>query len=430
MFRTKGFILSLMVAFLLVTTSTSISAAASPAKTITLWSHWADHESKRAFVEGTARTFEAKHPGVKVSITWYEKTALYAALKTALRAGQAPDIFYAEPEQVEYMENNLLYDISKGLKRSAIEDWAWEGWSYKGGVYGFPLEAWTIELYYNKKMLADLGVKLPPSGQLGQAAFLDLVKKAKAKGITPISLGVADRPYPGAFLTHEALLKKLGLADYDKLLNGKLSWADPRVVSALTFVKQLIDAGALPPSFSSLKLGESHFYFHTKPGSVMFLMGSFYPSRAFNPPDKGGQPKDFQLGIMQYPALDNAACNECKSITIGGSYVVNAASKEPDLAIEFLNTMATPEMGNKWLETVLVQTGIKADPSKIKGEYAQYFRDLAKASEGKKYYLNLPQGVLRGKAKEVFAQVVNQAFPAGLIGVDEVVKQMNASFKE
>jgi predicted kinase len=38
--------------------------------------------------------------------------------------------------------------------------------------------------------------------------------------------------------------------------------------------------------------------------------------------------------------------------------------------------------------------------------------------------------VLRGKAKEVFAQVVNQAFPAGLIGVDEVVKQMNASFKE
>jgi multiple sugar transport system substrate-binding protein len=129
---------------------------------------------------------------------------------------------------------------------------------------------------------------------------------------------------------------------------------------------------------------------------------------------------------MQYPGLDNASCNECKSITIGGSYVVNAASKNPNLAIELLNAMATPEMGNKWLETVLVQTGIKADPSKIKGPYAQYFRDLSKASEGKKYYLNLPQGVLRGKAKEVFAQVVNQAFPAGLIGVEEVVKQMNA----
>lgn len=399
-------------------------------KTLTLWSHWADHESKRAFVEGAAKAFEGSHPGVKVSITWYEKTALYAALKTALRAGQAPDIFYAEPEQYEYLENNLLYDLSKGLKWEAIEGWAKEAWSYKGGVYGFPLEAWTVELYYNKKLLAELGVKLPPNGQLGQAAFLDLVKKCRAKGITPISLGVGDRPYPGAFLTHEALLKKLGLADYDKLLKGKLDWGDPRVVSALKFVKQIIDAGALPTNFSSLKLGESHFYFHTKPGSLMFLMGSFYPSRAFNPPDKGGQPKDFQLGIMQYPALDNAACNECKSITIGGSYVVNAASKNPELAIEFLNTMATPEMGNKWLETVLVQTGIKSDPSRIKGEYAEYFRELAKANEGKKYYLNLPQGVLRGKAKEVFTQVVNHAFPAGLIGVEEVVKQMNAAFKE
>lgn len=429
MLRIKGSMRVLFVAILCMTISISSSALAQ-GKVITLWSHWADHETKRAFVEGAAKTFEAKHPGVKVNITWYEKTALYAALKTALRAGQAPDIFYAEPEQSEYMENNLLYDLSKGLKWAAIEDWAREAWSYKGGVYGFPLEAWTVELYYNKKMLADLGVKLPPSGQLGQAAFLDLIKKTKAKGITPISLGVGDRPYPGAFLTHEAILKKLGLGDYDKLLNGKLSWSDPRVVSALTYVKQMVDAGAMPPNFSSLKLGESHFYFHTKPGSLMFLMGSFYPSRAFNPPDKGGQPPDFPLGIMQYPALDNAACNDCKSITIGGSYVVNASSKEPALAIELLNTMVTPEMGNKWLEEVLVQTGIKADPSKIKGPYAQYFRDLADASKGKKYYLNLPQGVLRGKAKEVFAQVVNQAFPAGLIGVDEVVKQMNASFKE
>ena len=421
--RKNGFLIGVLVAFLIGITGGSSFAQG---KVVTLWSHWADHDSKRAFVEEAARTFEAKNPGVKVNITWYEKAALYASLKTALRAGQAPDIFYAEPEQVEYLENNLLYDLSKGLKWSAIEDWAKEAWTYKGGVYGFPLEAWTVELYYNKKMLADLGARLPANGQFGQAAFLDLVRKAKAKGTTPISLGVADRPYPGAFLTHEAILKKLGLADYDKLFNGKLDWSDSRVVSALTFVKQVVDAGALPPSFSSLKLGESHFYFHTKPGSLMFLMGSFYPSRAFNPPDKGGQPPDFQLGIMQYPGLDNASCNECKSITIGGSYVVNAASKNPNLAIELLNAMATPEMGNKWLETVLVQTGIKADPSKIKGPYAQYFRDLAKASEGKKYYLNLPQGVLRGKAKEVFAQVVNQAFPAGLIGVEEVVKQMNA----
>src|SRR3546814_1520513 len=50
--------------------------------------------------------------------------------------------------------------------------------------------------------------------QLGPDAFADMVEKAKAKGLTPMALGVGDRPYPGAHLTHEALLKKLGTADY------------------------------------------------------------------------------------------------------------------------------------------------------------------------------------------------------------------------
>lgn len=195
---------------------------------------------------------------------------------------------------------------------------------------------------------------------------------------------------------------------------------------ALEFVKAVIDAKALPSSFSTLKLGESHFYFHTKPGALMFLMGSFYPSRAFNPTDKGGQPPDFNLGIMQYPALDNGACNNCKTITIGGSYVVNAASKHPETAIKFLNSLATPEMGNKWLETVLVQTGIKADPSKITGPYASYFQNLAEVDAPCKFYPNLPLGAMHGKAKETFIQVVNQAFPAGLLSVDQVIDRMNA----
>ena len=74
---------------------------------LTMWSHWAAEKIKRDFVEDAIKRFEAANPGVKIEASWYEKTALYAALKTALRAGTAPDIFYAEPDQVEYMENAL-----------------------------------------------------------------------------------------------------------------------------------------------------------------------------------------------------------------------------------------------------------------------------------------------------------------------------------
>ena len=98
---------------------------------LTLWSHWAAEKIKRDFVEDAIKRFEAANPGVKIEASWYEKTALYAALKTSLRAGTAPDIFYAEPDQVEYMENALLLDLSP-LNWSAIEPWAREIWSYKG----------------------------------------------------------------------------------------------------------------------------------------------------------------------------------------------------------------------------------------------------------------------------------------------------------
>jgi multiple sugar transport system substrate-binding protein len=397
------------------------------AQTLTLWSHWADHESKVKFVEDVARGFEKTHPGVTVKITWYQKEPLYAALKTALRAGQAPDIFYAETDQVEYVENGFLYDLSKGLNWGNVEGWAREGWTFGKGVYGFPLEAWTVEMYYNRAIAERLGVNVQPGGQLTQAEFLAAVKKAAQAGVTPIVQGVGDRPYPGAFIVHEPLLKKLGKADYDALLRGKLSWGDPRVVETLAWVKQVIDAGAHPKNFSSLKMGEAHYYFHTQPGGLMFPMGSFYPSRAFNPPDKGGQPPSFPLGIMNFPAMDGAKCNACKTLAVGGSYSVNAASKRPDLAVAFLNEMATVEMGNRWMELTLVQTGIKTDPSKIKGQHADYFQMLAKANEKADYYIGLPMQRMTGLVKETFAQVVNSAFPAGLLPVQDAVKQMEAA---
>ncbi|MEP6826112.1 MAG: extracellular solute-binding protein, partial [Ramlibacter sp.] len=262
-----------------------------------------------------------------------------------------------------------------------------------------------------------------------QDEFLDLVRKAKAKGITPMSQGAGDRPFPGSFVTHEALLKKLGPTDYDALLRGKLPWTDPRVKEVLSWVSQLVKAGAFPPSFASLKLGEAHTYFYDNPGAAMFQMGSFYTSRAFNPPDKGGQPASFKLGIMQAPAMTGGACNRCKSISIGGSYVVNAATKQRATAVAFLNAFATPEMANRWLETVLVQTGIKSDPSKIGGPYADYFKQLAKANEGVTFYFGLPHQVTQGKAREVFVQVINNAFPAGTISAADAVKQLDASFK-
>jgi multiple sugar transport system substrate-binding protein len=306
-----------------------------------------------------------------------------------------------------------------------IYDWARAVWTYNGKTYALPQEAYTIELYYNKELMKKIGVTLPPNGQVGQDQFLDIVKKSNGAGITPIAQGVGDRPYPGVYMSEEALLRKLGKDDYGKLLAGKLSYKDPRVVEALTFVKTLVDANAYPKSFATLKLGESHYYFHTKPGSLMFPMGSFYTGRAFVPPDKGGQPENFPLGIMSFPAMDRGACNQCKTLTIGASFSINAATKNAKLAAGMLNEMATPEMGTLWLSTILLQTAIKSDASKVTGRYAEYFRELADRNKDAVYFIGIPRDHIEGKCRDTFTQVLNTALPGGLLTVDKAVDMLN-----
>lgn len=410
----------------LTATVLGIGTAASAGETIlTMWSHEASEPAKVAWREGAARTFEKKNPGVQVKITWYEKEALYAALKTALRAGQAPDLFYMEPDQTEYIENGFLLSLNDLVKWENIYDWARAVWTYGGKTYGLPQEVYTVELYYNKDLMKKLGVNLPSNGQVGQAQFLEIVKKSAAANITPIAQGVGDRPYPGAYVIGESLLKKLGRNDYGKLMQGKLSYKDPRIVEVFKYVKELVDAGAYPKSFATLKLGESHYYFHTKPGALMFPMGSWYTGRAFVPPDKGGQPEDFPLGIMSIPAMDRGACNQCKTLSVGASFGINATTKYPKLAAGMLNEMATPEMGASWLSTVLLQTAIKADASKVTGKYASYFKELGERNKDAEFFIGTPRDHLKGQCRDTFTQVMNTAFPGGLLSVEKTVEMMD-----
>jgi multiple sugar transport system substrate-binding protein len=409
----------------------SAGPAAAQEKTLTVWSHFADHEGVRSFFREVEALFESENPGVNLEMTFYEKNALFAAMTTALQAGEGPDVIYLEPDRMQFVESGLVHPIEDAQILDRLEDFAKRAWTHEGKVYGVGMQAFTVELYDNKeltdKVLTAAGLELGDDHQLTQDEFLKVVETAADMGITPVVQGIGDRPYPGSYLTHELLLRKLGPDDYAALWAGKLSYKDPRVVEVFDYMKQVIDAGAYPKTFTTLKLGESHAYFHTSPGGLTFPLGSWYSSRAFNPPDKGGQPADFQLGIMQFPAMDGGACPECKTIGIAGTYAINAASEQPDLALKFFEIITREEMGRKWVETTKVQTGVKIGAAEFGGEYAGYFQELNERGQGRTWFLGTPIDFLRGQCKETFVQVLNGAFPAGIIGPEEAIEQMEAA---
>src|SRR5713101_8614615 len=100
--------------------------------TLNVWSHEADEDAKVAYRELAAKNLEKAHPGVHVKITWYEKNPLLAALKTALPAGQGPDVLYVEPDWTEYVEAGYLEPLDSLVDWNNIEPWARQVWVHDG----------------------------------------------------------------------------------------------------------------------------------------------------------------------------------------------------------------------------------------------------------------------------------------------------------
>jgi multiple sugar transport system substrate-binding protein len=405
------------------------AVAAEPVQ-ITMWSNWPDEPAKKDWVAARVREFEATNKQCAVKLSFIPKADIYTQAKSAVRTGQAPDVFYLEPDQPEFLTGGFLEPLDGHVDLAKLEDWAKPAWTYKGKVYGLPVEAYTVELYYNKDLVKKVGVEVPPSYQLTQAGFADLVRKGAAAGITPVSQGVGDRPFPGGLLLFESLLRKLGTEDYGKLLNGTLSFKDPRVQEVMTWFKGLVDAGAYPKSFATLKLGESHYYFYQKPGALTFPDPSWFTGRAFASPESGGMPANFPLGIMQFPAMDDGQCPTCKTLAVAGSFVMYARGKNKPCAGALLDSMATAGNGDKWMEQVSLQTGLKSDPAKINSSHAEYFAELNARNKGATYFFGTPLLYYRSKCAETYTQVMNNAFPAGLIGVAEAADKMDAACRK
>ena len=69
----------------------------------------------------------------------------------------------------------------------------------------------------------------------------------------------------------------------------------------------------------------------------------------------------------------------------------------------------------------------RAEVTNFSGPYAAYFTEFMERQKGAKYFIGGPRGPDLGQCKDSFAQVMNSAFPGGLLPVDEAIKMMNAA---
>ncbi|MET0235397.1 MAG: sugar ABC transporter substrate-binding protein [Kibdelosporangium sp.] len=130
--------------------------------------------------------FQAKHPGITVSVQLTPYTEYFTKLQASATGGQAPDVFWMNgPNFQLYAANKMLQPLTDlGVDMSVYPQSLVELYKFDGVQFGLPKDFDTVGLWYNKKIFDAAGVAYP-AGTWSWADF-----KAAATRLTDPAKGV------------------------------------------------------------------------------------------------------------------------------------------------------------------------------------------------------------------------------------------------
>ncbi len=403
------------------------SAEGEPVKVV-WWSHWAEETNKRDFIEQVIADYEAENPNVDIEVVWWQKAEMFNAIQNTSIAGEGfPDIFYIDRTAPQMVDAGFTADLSEGVNWDNVDDWARESWTWSdGAIYALPLEAATLELYVNQRAFDELGIELPEDRQLTADEFMEVAKKCKEGGYNVFAGGM-EWWGSGALPFWYALEHTLGIDEFAKYFTGQVPVDTPEARAALEWAYELVSLPAYSDSYVTNTIAEAHQDFHTKENACMFPVGSWYTGRAFVPPEEGGQPPDFQLSCMPYPAMPNGVANDEHLWYVGGSLAAHEMSPNKETAIDLINFVAQEKYGNLWYAKTGVQTGIKTNLDTMPPtDFDWYFAEFADCKPAAK---GVPINVFSQppEFREMWIQVFNDGLVNGTMTLDEGLEKLEAA---
>lgn len=399
--------------------------------TLQFWSHWASEKAKREFTEKAIEAFEKANPNIKIEMTWYEKNQLMQVLRAEMSIGSGkPDLFYLDPKPdpqyggSPWVNEGLVADITEYLDKNSYIGEDLKAWTYNNRLYGIPLEGGLFMIYVNKGIFEEAGVQFPPANgrNFTQEEFKDAVIKIRDAGYVPLAAGVMDSAISTDCFISACLVRELGKEEFEGLIRGKISWEDPRVLSALRYVSEITKLRTWPDDVLSMRFVDGFLMF-SRGEAAMYADGPWMFSRAANPIEQGGLPGDFKLDVVDFPAKISGEYNDVVVKLVAGSWVVSAQSKHIPEAASFLRFISTPEWAKEWVKTVKGQTGIKGwanseeiNPTLGKAQRLQ--------NQGEIMMPGLCSYLLTGNLRETWMETACKALIGGQMSPQEVIDSM------
>ncbi|MER7786750.1 extracellular solute-binding protein [Streptomyces sp. NPDC097640] len=267
---------------------------------------WALTQGSEATFRASATEWNKAHPDRKIDIQYFQNDPYKQKLRTAVGAGNGPVLFenWGGGGLKSYVDAGKVADLTPELNKSPqwknrIFPSVLKSTTFDGKVYGVPVNGvQPVVLYYNKQLFEKVGAQPPKTWD----ELLALVKKFKARGIAPLSMGGASK-WPD-LMWLEYLVDRIGGPEvFANIAAGKKgAWSDPAVLEAARMIKQLVDAGGFAKGFTSVTAdtGQAEAQVYTGK-AAMTLQGSWAFSTIAT-----GSPKfvsEGHLGWSSFPAV-------------------------------------------------------------------------------------------------------------------------------
>ena len=350
------------------------------------WWHIQNTEPLKPLWAQFAKEYSDAHPGVTFKIEDYENDAFKSKLTTVTQAGNPPDLFqsWGGGVLIQQVEAGLVKDITDDVAPwiSTVSSAGLQPYTVNGRIYGVPWDLGMVGFWYNKDHFAQAGITETPKTW---TQFLDVVRKLKAAGLTPIALGGNDK-WPGHFYWAYLAIRIAGIDALTQAQQTK-SFDNPDFVTAGEKLRELVDLEPFQEGF----LGAGYEETDGQAAAVgngmasMELMGQWAPSvqKAYS---KNGQGLGDKLGFFPFPEIEGGKGKATDAFGGGNGFAIGRNA--PAATVDFLKFFMDVQQQRRAAATGAVLPTVKGAEDAITDENNKIVAQHLAQATGFQLYLD------------------------------------------
>lgn len=338
---------SLMVLLLVLSTACSSSgsedADSGDKITLTMMHPWTSPNVDNEVYKARIAEFEKQHPDIIIKQDEVPSEQYKTKLRTLAAANNLADIDVVWPgvDLQPLVAGKLLSPLDDQMDnwKSLVNEDALAGFNQGGQQYAVPTKQTFVDIiYYNKKMLADVGYDEFPKTYTD---FIDAVTKLKAAGITPIALGNKGKwPLQSSYLS--VIGDRYTGSDFlQNVLDKKAKFTDPGYVQAINVIAELSQLQAFNTDANNMDSVQAQDYF-IQGKAAMHMSSSTVDGRVRMTNEQGDQ-----FGIALFPSVEGGKGDPAKSAGVaqfGIAIKSGLDEKQQQAAQEFMKFFLDEEL--------------------------------------------------------------------------------------